>query len=788
MGHPGTDIRGRGVTALVYAAVSLAFSLLLVVGLRYAVRALAEMPFSTAVYDRNGVLLRLTLSPDEKYRLKARREEMPPAFLEALLLKEDRRFYAHPGVNLPALARAAWHTFVSRDYRAGGSTITMQTARLLYGLDTGTPGGKLRQVACALALELVYPKRVILEAYASLVPCGRNVEGFPAASLLFLHKPLSALSLSEMLLLASVPQKPNEREPGSYRQGVLEARGLLYRQWLRRHPADRELALQFDMPEEFPLAVPFEAPHAVASLLARQSAAPTRITSTIDLRLQKTVQRVLTQYRDRHAAVGIRNASALLVRAGTMEVLAEVGSADFFDSTIHGQVNGTEARRSPGSALKPFLYALAMDQSLIHPMTVLKDAPIHFSGYNPDNFDNDFEGPIRAKDALVKSRNVPAVALSRMVKDPDLYDFLARAGVGHLRPRSDYGVSLVLGTAELSMKEMASLYGILANGGVARPLRETVGGPGPAASPPPRALLTPQASWLTVKMLQERPRPDELGAGPLYAKPRPCAWKTGTSIGFRDAWSIGIFDSFILCVWVGNFDGAGNPAFVGLRAATPLMFEIVDALRSSGLEKDYARDTISPEPPGIIRTKVCAVSGKIPNPDCPRTVDTWFIPGTSPIDVCDIHREVYIDTRTGLRRSRPRDGVTRTEVYEIWPSDLLALFEKAGLPRRQPPAFARDESLTAQAQAGRAPEIASPLPRGEYAVRVGDPAYGEIPFIAVVPSDAQRVYWFVNESYVGQSPGRRAFFWAAQPGTWVLRATDEHGRSASTRFTVVSRE
>ena len=304
----------------------------------------------------------------------------------------------------------------------------MQTARLLYGLDTGTLGGKLRQISHALLLELVYPKRLILEAYASRVPCGRNVEGFPAASLLFFHKPLSSLSLSEMLLLCSVPQKPNERNPGSYRQGVLEARDLLYRMWLHRHPEDSELSLQFDMPEEFPLSVPFEAPHAVSSLLQRH-AGETRISSTIDLRLQKTLQRMIAQFQERRAPTGIRNASALLVRAGTMEVLAEVGSADFFDASIEGQVNGTEAKRSPGSALKPFLYALAMDQSLLHPMTVLKDAPLHFSGYNPDNFDNDFEGPIRAKDALIKSRNVPAVFLSRKVKDPDMYDFLAQAGI-----------------------------------------------------------------------------------------------------------------------------------------------------------------------------------------------------------------------------------------------------------------------------------------------------------------------------------------------------------------------
>ena len=680
MRRPLFDIRRRAGIVIAYAVASFAAALLLVFALRFAGRALDEIPYSSAVYDRNGSLLRLSLSRDEKYRIKADLTDVPARFSEALLLKEDRLFPYHCGVNPMALARAFWHSMIRRDYRAGGSTITMQTARLLYKLDTDTVSGKLQQILRALVLELAYPKRSILEAYASLVPCGRNVEGFPAASLLFFHKPLSSLSLSEMLLLCNVPQKPNERNPGSYRKSVLEARDLLYRLWLRRHPDDVELAVQFDMPEEFPLSVPFEAPHAVVSLLQKRHG-QTRISSTIDLRLQRTLQRMLSQYVQRRSSHGIRNASALLVRSSSMEVLAEVGSADFFDSDIEGQVNGTEAKRSPGSALKPFLYALAMDQSLIHPMTMLKDTPLHFSGYNPDNFDNDFEGPIMARDALIKSRNVPAVYLSQKVKNPDIYDFLGQAGITRLRPRGDYGASLILGTAEVTMKELATLYGMLPNGGVLRPLRESMDAPEEGRR---RMLLSPQAAWLTLKILQEKPRPDELGAGPLYARPRPCAWKTGTSIGFRDAWSIGIFDSFILCVWVGNFDGSGNPEFVGLKSAAPLMFEIVDALRASGLEKDYAADGTPTEPPGVITIKVCSVSGKIPNPDCPSVVDTLFIPGTSPIDVCDIHRRIYIDTRTGLRRSRPVEGVTRSEVYEIWPSDLLALFEKAGLPRRQP--------------------------------------------------------------------------------------------------------
>jgi penicillin-binding protein 1C len=341
------------------------------------------------------------------------------------------------------------------------------------------------------------------------------------------------------------------------------------------------------------------------------------------------------------------------------------------------------------------------------------------------------------------------------------------------------------------MKELAALYGILANDGRLQPLRQTMdlhAGALVSAAAPARALLSPQAAWLTLGILKDKPRPDDLGSGPQLARPRPCAWKTGTSIGFRDAWSIAVFDSYILCVWVGNFDGSGNPEFVGLRNAAPLMFEIVDALRAGSLGSAYSADGTAEEPPGIITTKVCGVSGKIPNAFCPTLVDTFFIPGKSPIDVCDVHQQIYIDNRTGARRSRPMEGVTRTELYEIWPSDLLDLFEKAGLPRRRPPAYAPEESLEAQAPQGRSPQIASPLAKVQYAVRLGDPTYGEIPFIAVVPSDTNTLFWFLDESFVGQSPAGKAFFWKAQPGSFVLRVTDEHGRSGSCRFTVVQRE
>jgi penicillin-binding protein 1C len=532
------------------------------------------------------------------------------------------------------------------------------------------------------------------------------------------------------------------------------------------------------MPIELRASLPFAAPHAVDSLIAANPSSP-RLDTTLDSTLQATVERVLEKYVERKSMTGIRNACALLVDSSGMRELAEVGSARFLDEAIEGQVNGTEAKRSPGSALKPFLYALAIDQGLIHPMTVLKDTPIHYSGYNPDNFDNDFEGPITAKDALIRSRNVPAVYLTQRVKDPSLYDFLSRAGVGGLKGPDWYGVSLILGTAEVTMKELIAMYGVLANAGNYTPLRTLERG----RDPRPLPLLSPEAAWLTLDMLKDKPRPEEVASILGDSVLIPCAWKTGTSIGFRDAWSVGVFGRYILAVWVGNFDGTSNPAFVGVSAAAPLMFELIDALRLSGL--DCRAGAWAERPVSLVRTKVCTASGDIPNALCPRMIETWFIPGKSPIGECGVHQEIFVDRRTGLRRNSAIAGITEGKVMEIWPSDMMAIFEKAGLPRKRPPPFAPGEAIEASPGSSESPQIMSPLSKGEYVVSY-EIQGAEMPFVAVIPSDAEKVFWFLDDYFLGSAPRGKAFFWKEVPGNYRLRATDDRGRSTSCGFTVLA--
>lgn len=743
------------------------------------------VPLSQSVYDRKGRLLRLTLAPDGAYRVWLPLRDISPLVVQSTLLHEDRSFYKHGGVDFPALARSAWITYGKRTRRVGGSTITMQLARIRGGIDSRSPLGKLRQIAGALELEARYSKDEILEAYLNLAPYGGNVEGVGAASLIFFGKNADQLTLSEALTLAVVPQNPIRRTlSGSNPRDAVRRenarRGLLKR-WLERNPADAALREALRLPVTVrPLSdLPFEAPHHVFSVLSREKAP--RVDTTLDLDLQRLVERVTRGYVERRRREGLRNAAVLLVDHRTMDVLAHLGSVDYFDKALSGQVDGARAPRSPGSSLKPFVYALALDAGLIHERSVLKDAPTAFGAFDPANFDGEFEGPVPAREALTRSRNVPAVALAAALPGPGLYGLLKQGGARLPKPPEHYGLGLVLGGAETTMEDLARLYASLPNGGLARPLRRLVSEPGRGGT----RLFSREAAFITLEMLASTPRPDRRRVEAWAGRPLPVHWKTGTSMGFRDAWTSGVFGRYAMVVWLGEFDGRGDPAFVGVQAAAPLFFELSEALlaRDSGLENAYARNE-SFHALNVRRVDVCPVSGRLPGPHCPRRAQAWLVPGVSPIAPCDVHRELLVDGATGLRLCGPRPGAAR-RVHEFWPTDLLRLFARAGAPRRAPPAW--DPSCgIAERPAGAPPRITSPLSEVSYALRLGaDPA---IPLTAAADADASRLYWFVDDRQVAESlPGKPAV-WQAEPGRYMVRVVDDLGRSDAREIVVAASE
>ena len=342
------------------------------------------------------------------------------------------------------------------------------------------------------------------------MPFGGNIQGVGAASRIYFGKAPDRVTLGEALTLAVIPQRPAARAGrAASESSLLAARTQLGRLWLARHGNDagdrRQLELPIVARPQF--AMPWQAPHLVEGVLASQSTHAGRIDTTIDAGLQRLVERQIQQYLKQFGDRGIRNAASLLVDTRDMSVKAWVGSADYWNDAIDGQVNGVLAKRSPGSTLKPFVYALALDQGVLHPQTMVRDAPTSFGPFTPENFDGRFFGPISAEEALIRSRNVPAVWVSTQLKQPSLYQFLQSAGVRDMKPESFYGLALALGGGEVTMEELAGLYAMLANQGVLRPLR---------VEPSSRRdegvrLLSPEASFITLDMLRRNPRPDDDG-------------------------------------------------------------------------------------------------------------------------------------------------------------------------------------------------------------------------------------------------------------------------------------
>ena len=763
--------------------------------------------YSRAFYSSDGTLLRLTLASDEQYRVWTPLARIDPRLVEAVELYEDRWFRWHPGFNPLSLARGAWTSWRG-DTRRGGSTLTMQLARRLHRIDSRTLRGKAQQIAAAMWLEARHGKREIVEAYLNLAPYGSNIEGVEAASLVYFGKRANLLLLPQALALAVIPQNPNRRGTealqAAWPKALGSARERLWAAWVAKHAMDAKpsnlAALALPLQLRSTRQLPFGAPHAVQAALKSpiggddgadgvDGAGAAETTLSIHAPTQLALERTVSQFLAARKGQGVHNAAAMLVDTQTMRVRAHVGSANFSEAAIDGQVDATTAKRSPGSTLKPFIYGLALDQGVLHPRSILKDAPTAFGTYSPENFDGRFEGPVTAQDALVHSRNVPAVAVSARLSKPTLYGFLKSAGVSRLASEQHYGLALTLGGGELSMEELATLYAMLANGGQLKPLvhaldpHESEPRAAPSRARSPRGvdcttlqasgcrLLSAEAAYIVLDMLQANPRPDT----GQRAFPK-VAWKTGTSWGFRDAWTAGVFGRYVLVVWVGNFDGTSNPAFVGVQTAAPLFFQIVDSLRSQGLDQG---EPARAAPTNLARVQVCAASGELPNDECKDLATTWFIPGKSPIKVSTLHRAVWVDDASGRAVCTSGPHAHR-EVFEYWGSDMLQVFAQAGMPRRVPPMPAHCGGGAADTVApieSDGPQIVSPLRSAHYVLRLSQtPA---LTLRANAPRQGP-LYWFADSAYIGtESPGRDLMWRPPAAGRYVLSALDAHGTADS---------
>jgi len=724
-----------------------------------------SISWSRAVMDRHGTLLHLSTAADGRYRLLTPLSGISRDWIDATLAKEDRWFRWHPGVNPLALVRAAWGASTGRS-AGGASTLTMQVARLRWNLETRTVSGKLCQIFRAIQLERHYPKDRILEAYFNLAPYGGNVEGAGAAAWLWCGRDASQVTRREAIALSVIPQSPATRHPGVPRDSlrIASAQGRLSAMLekddvLRRDP----LAGNFTLIPAGP--PPHEAPHLCRRLL--RGTLSGSVTSTLDLAMQREVECGIEAHLQHTREKGVVNACAILVHAPTREVLAYVGSAAYADRGILGMVDGLRAQRSPGSAVKPFVYGLALDQGLIQPRSLLTDGPMVFHDYNPENFEGEFMGPIHANEALVRSRNIPAVALANRLSNGGLYQLLKNGGATLPKPVDYYGLALTLGGFGISPVQLAALYAGLADDGLPRPLvyaMQSDGGPNTKCAP----LLSPQARFLVLDMLRGGA---DLGVEFGFARTDPMiAWKTGTSHGFRDAWAVGVRGDYVMVVWLGNFNGRGNNALVARRCAAPLMFDLFGRL--------HLPDRCVAPPAGVRHVELCATSGDLPGPWCEHLSGGWFIPGVSPISMCRIHREILVDgaTRQRVAHDDGRLGLRR-EIHEFWSPDMLELFRKAGLPRRSPPDPENGTDDLTGIDYGEAPRIISPLNGRVYQVGA-NPSDSVIQIKAKAAPGVRKLYWFCGDAFLGECAPEDALPWNCAPGNQILRVLDDHGRPA----------
>ncbi len=760
-----------------------------------------QRPPAVVVSDRHGQPLRFFLPADERWRFPVRLSELPPELPKALVASEDRRFYRHFGVDPVAVMRAAWSNLKSGEVVSGASTIPMQVARM------AEPGprtlvSKIRESFRALQLERRFTKDQILEIYLNLLPYGGNVEGVGAAAWFYFGKEPEQLSLGEIALLTALPRAPAGYDPTLHPRAATAARDRVLAQLAARGAFTCEEIVEAKQ-QPVPRVrrkPPFAAPH-FTEMVAAQFPEEVRIRTTLDRRTQEIAESQMARRIRELRDTGIGNAAVVVIDNETRAVRAMVGSAGFRETYFQGQVNGAIARRSPGSTLKPFLYAMAMDQGRVLPETYILDVPTDFSGYVAENYDERYRGRVTVREALILSLNACAVRLLSQVGLPEFQRMLQRGGLATLdRPAGSYGLPLVLGAGEVRLVDLVNLYASLAEGGVYRAIRvvepnsQNVGaglvparvGTSPAPTKTtlrisdPIRLFSPEAARAVTEILTDVQRPDLPEAWELTRDVPAVAWKTGTSYGHRDAWAVGFSARTTIGVWVGNFDAKPRKGISGSQHAGPLLFDLFRALEPGG------RGPVKPE--GLIRDEieVCSLSHELPGPFCPQRMKIAYLPGTSKLTACTLHRRMLVDSETGELLAG--DCVSRRphefRLLTIYPPELLAWWRSQGAPVQEVPRLA---ATCEGIPDGEPPRIVSPDGATPYRLRRDAPAdYQRIPLVAQASPAVRQLYWYQDGTLVAtteaSSSGSR--FLDAVRGEHRLVVTDDLGRSDGVTYKV----
>ena len=732
-----------------------------------------NLSYSQVILSAEGKVLNGFLSKDDKWRMKTELNEISPQLERAFIAKEDQYFYYHLGINPLAIGRAIFHNILEGKKTSGASTITMQVVRLLAPKERSYLN-KIIEMLRAVQLELHYSKAEILQLYLNLVPYGSNLEGIKAASLLYFNCLPSQLSLAQITALAIVPNRPTSLALGKNEPLLTQERN----KWLERFGNEGVFdSATIAHAKTEPLnakryTLPKVAPHFANWVHLNMPYVPT-VSSTIQGQVQQKVEQLAYQYSQKMQVYGIYNAAVLVVDNKTRHVIAYLGSPDFGDTQHAGQVDGVWAYRSPGSALKPLIYGIAFDKGLLTPKTTMEDLPTDFSGYAPENYNRTFNGVITVETALANSLNVPAVKLLDQMGVFTLTNSLKQAGFQLItKNEKKLGLSLALGGCGVNLWEMAGLYVALANAGVYQPLSVLQRQPDalPDSTEQNTTVVSAATAYMLTDILSKVQRPEMPSDYEHNPDLPPIAWKTGTSYGRRDAWSIGYNAKYTVAVWLGNADNAGSPELVGASVATPLLFKLFNIIDYQPQKRWFFQ-------PESLRTRqVCSHSGKVPQEFCKSLVTDFYIPSVSDNKKCEHLKYVFVAQSENISYCAaclPESGYKR-KLYPNTSPELRAFYQTNQiLYEKLPPHNPQCQRLLQ----GQAPKIVSPLPEREYLS--ADNEGVQLLLACNTDTDVKQVFWYINDQFFkAVSPQEKVFF-NAPKGRVKISCSDDLGRNTN---------
>lgn len=761
-------MKGRLIHIVRISGIAVVIAAILFIVLDITLPVQTHIDYGQLIRGDDSSVLHAYLAKDEQWRMKVSAEEITPELRKAIIFKEDKYFYYHPGVNLLSVGRAMFNNITHKKRTSGASTITMQVARMLQPKKR-TYFNKVTEMFRALQLELHYTKNEILDMYLNLVPYGSNIQGVKAASILYFDKMPEQLSLAEITALSIIPNKPNSLVMGKHNRQLVNYRN----EWLMRF---KEAGLFSDKAIEDALTEPLtasrhDAPKKVPQFAWRmhtQHPGKADIYSTISKRMQRQAEDITQGYMSNLELQNIHNCAVIVIDNTNHEVKAYIGSHNFYDDTHHGQVDGVAAPRSPGSTLKPFLYALCTDMGMITPKTIIADVPVNLDGYMPENYDLEFRGNIAIEDALKKSLNIPAVKLLNEAGTETFIRALSNCGVSTLKEqRKNLGISLILGGCTIRLDELAGLYSTLANKGEFQPMKWTTEPVKPTKVKPVR-LVSPAAAYIVSNIITDLYRPDVPNLFDNALSIPKIAWKTGTSYGRKDAWSVGYNKRYTIGVWVGNFDGTGVAELNGAGIATPLLFRLFNTI-----DKHVSDDWLK-MPEKVQFRYVCKETGKTPNDFCTETIMDYYIPGISDNNHCDHLKEVWLaadESFSYCTSCRPSAGY-KTETIPNISAELTAYYEQYHIPYTKIP---EHNPLCSRTFDGQAPYITSLTDKATYLIT--DKNKQQLQLQCTAGNDVKKVFWYINDKYLTSTDaGERVFFVPETPNIKISCA-DDKGRN-----------